>query len=267
MEINESTGLRAILTSVDYWDILSLSLPYNRHHFSEVWVVTTPADYRTQQIALANRCHLVVTNLFYESGKKDFNKWKALDYGLERMGRHGWICIMDADIFWPKKIANPVESMRVGQLLSPLRRMAPLTPLVPSEQTWEGWKVHRNVNEWAGYTQIFNAADPVLVAKGVPWFDTNWTHCGGADSFFQALWSPRNKIRPNWEVLHMGAAGTNWLGRATPYLDGTSPEDSAEKQKRLLDYMTKRAENRGKEDPYSAEKYTPPSPVNNPPTP
>lgn len=238
--------LRAILCCVDYSDLLSLSLPWNRKHFSEVFVVTTPTDHRTQEICDQNAAYAVCTDLFTESGPDHFNKWRALEHGLDEMGRHGWICIMDADVFWPARA--PLE-LKAGQLCSPLRRMAPLTPLVPAEQTWQNWPIHRNVNEWAGYTQIFHADDPALGAA--PWHETNWIHCGGADSFFQQKWTRRNKVRPSWEVLHMGPSGTNWFGRASEYIDGTKPIAMEERQAKLREVFDKRR----KTGNFGAEKY------------
>lgn len=238
--------LRAILTSVDYSDILELSLPHNRRHFSEVFVVTTPDDEETRCVALENDAYPILTDLFHESGPDHFNKWRALEHGLDQMGRSGWICIMDADVFWPARVT--VNNLQVGQLCSPLRRMAPLTPLVPSEQTWANWPIHRNVNEWAGYTQIFHADDPHL--GPAPWHETNWIHCGGADSFFQAKWPREKKVRPSWEVLHMGPSGTNWFGRASEYVDGTKPEGMEEKQARLQEVFQKR-----RKHGFGAEKY------------
>jgi hypothetical protein len=238
--------LRAILTCVDYADILALSLPWNRRHFSEVFVVTTPRDTRTAQICDQNAAYAVQTDLFYESGPDHFNKWRALEHGLDVMGRSGWICIMDADVFWPSRA--DLDSLQVGNLCSPLRRMAPLTPLVPSEQTWAGWPIHRNVNEWAGYTQIFHASDPHLGTA--PWHETNWIHCGGADSFFQQKWPRANKVRPDWEVLHMGPSGTNWFGRASEYIDGTLPGGAEERQRKLRETIAKR-----RKSGFGHEKY------------
>ncbi len=93
---------------------------------------------------------------------------------------------------------------------------------IPDEPIWKGFPIHRNVAEWAGYTQIFHCDDPAL--GKTPWHEIDWTHAGGADSFFQAKWPAEKKVRPPWEVLHLGPAGENWLGRTSTLLDGTVPE-------------------------------------------
>lgn len=261
------TGLRAITVAVDYSDLLAATLPYNRHHFDEVYVVT---DERSRdsvwKITAANHSHCFVTDAFYRNGAK-FNKWAALEESLDRMGRHGWLCVMDADVLWPKDAfveadgytlfygrggeGKEYSSMTVGGLLSPLRRMCPwpvsehpgpIGVMPPDERDWHIYPVHRNVGEWAGYTQIFHAADPHLPAP--PWHQTDWVHAGGADSFFQARWPHSAKRRPAWEVLHLGEAGANWFGRATPMADGGVPADAAEKGELVREVWRGRADRR-----------------------
>ena len=122
---------------------------------------------------------------------------------------------------------------------------------LPDESDWNQYEIHRNVNEFAGYSQIFHASDPVL--GNAPWHETNWKHAGGADSFFQRKWKKENKIRPDFEVLHLGHAGRNWCGRTTDYLDGSKHEKKGEHQAHLNQMIIGR---RKKRDPsFQSEKY------------
>lgn len=271
------TGLRAIMVAVDYSDLLAVTLPRMRKHFDEVHIVTDIKSIGEVGIAVlecgAGPVEVWATDLFYANGAK-FNKWRALEWGLDRMGRHGWMCLLDADVIWPSdvQVTEYGQSLRFGhpkgdlilnrgELMSPLRRMAPwpitgyqearqvsgprLAELIikperadeamfkkfwiaPPEKVWGNYPVHRNVNEWAGYTQVFHASDPHLPAP--PWHQTDWTHAGGADSFFQQLWPREAKRRPPWECLHLGDAGLNWYGRATTRGDGTEPEEGKERK-------------------------------------
>lgn len=233
--------MRAILVSVDFNDLLSITLPYNRKHFSDVMVVTDTKNERpVREICERNNACMYVTDSFYSEGAK-FNKWKALEEGLDKFGRSGWIALMDVDILWPRELKvecttkgtpsvyysykGTICTQEVNQLCSPLRRMMLDIPIpfssgnIPSENTWSRFKLHRNVLEWAGYSQILNCADPYL-PKGY-WHQTKFIHAGCSDSFFQNLWPVERKIRPNFEVLHLGEPGMNWMGRASDYLDGT----------------------------------------------
>lgn len=241
--------MRAILVSVDFADILALTLPYNRHHFDDVCVVTTSGDVATIRVAAANDAWCYCTDAFYKDGA-DFNKWLALEEGLDYFGRIGWTCIMDADILWPKNATDLMRAplawsslpaaLQCGNLHTPLRRMwhRP-SDTIPSESDWKKFPLHRQQHEFAGYTQIFHADDPVLSGLG-HWHETDWRHCGGADSFFQAKWPQERKVRPPFEVLHLGESGINWCGRATPYLDGTLPAEQVQRITRVRGYVQDR---------------------------
>jgi hypothetical protein len=235
--------LRAILVSVDYADLLAITLPYNRHHFSEVMVVTSFTDTASAAVAEANNCKVYKTNSFYTDGAT-FNKFRAMEEGLDAFGRYGWMCIMDADVLWPKHIDWSFlkdNCMQSGDyfLYTPLRRMCEETH-VPHEPYWRSYPLHPQQIEWAGYTQIFHADDPHLPAA--PWHQTNWKHAGGADSFFQQLWPASHKLRPPFECLHLGPAGMNWAGRVTPFTDGTQHPDAQHRLNTLRNFMRTRSQ-------------------------
>jgi hypothetical protein len=259
--------LRAVTVCVDYADILAITLPYNRGRFDEVLIVTSTADTATQKLAWDNNCRLYVTDSFYADGAK-FSKWRALEEALDACNyRHEWLCNLDADVLIPKPVQltalddgplvitynDGIQShysggvVPPGVLVSPLRRMwtsFPHNPLpirstdwltscrMPGEQHWKEFPVHRNTAEWAGYMQIFHADDPVLGPP--PWHEVDWVHAGGADSLFQRRWAPVNKIRPPFEVLHLGPAGENWFGRSAPLVDGTRLPGSEERKRAYL---------------------------------
>lgn len=228
--------MRAILVSVDYYDYLAITLPYNRHHFEEVMVVTNTTDSVTKLVAEENDCRIYSTDSFYSDGAV-FNKWRALEEALDSYGREGWMCIMDADVLWPKSI--PHYQLRVGNLYTPKRRMM-LDPsdLPITEDQWKTYPLHRQQQEFAGYTQIFHCDDPHL--PDPPWHETDWRHAGGADSFFQDCWPKERKIRPPFEVLHLGESGKNWCGRVVPYLDGYKDPKANERYQTLRDFIHKR---------------------------
>jgi hypothetical protein len=252
--------MRAILVSVNYADLLAITLPYNKHQFDDVCVVTT-FDSKDGEVAREHGCNVFETNSFYADGA-DFNKWLALEEGLDHFGREGWLCLMDADILWPKIV--PAYFYTPGGLYTPRRRMWSNYPHgsewfesshirgePPPSECWTSFPLHSQQQEFAGYSQIFHASDPVLGPP--PWHQTNWRHAGGADSFFQAKWPAERKIRPPFEVLHLGPAGENWLGRATPYLDGTIPPQSQQLREKMAAIWRQRRGKAG-EARFAAEK-------------
>jgi hypothetical protein len=257
--------MRAILVSVDYADLLSVSLYYNRHHFESVTVVTMPGS-DDGRVAREAGADVFETTAFRDDGAV-FNKWKALEQGLDAIGREGWLCVMDADVLWPENVTvlpmgeflevgfgGLLTKLRAGQLCTPKRRMCEDVRYgVPAEVTWDNFPLHRQQQEFAGYSQIFHASDPHLGPP--PWHQVDWRHAGGADSFFQMKWPDSAKVRPPFEVLHLGPAGQNWWGRATPYLDGTVPEDAAAKAELTRRIWTGRAERRSQGlDPFEPER-------------
>lgn len=222
--------LRGVVVCVNYLDLLKITLPLNRKHFESILIITDK-NCKDEVVKFAGEmeCPTAVTNRFYDHGAK-FNKWKALEFALSLFGRRGWMCLMDADIVWPDEACFK-EPPKIGELWSPLRRMAPIEYAGEvakhghrTEADWKRFGIHRNVNEWAGYTQIFHADDPALGSP--PWHQQDWSHAGGADSFFQQKWTPENKKRFDWECLHLGEAGVNWMGRVVPHTDGTVPANA-----------------------------------------
>lgn len=245
--------MKGILVCVDYADYLAITLPWNRHHFGKFVVVTTHDDEATHRIAQENEALVFSTDAFYEDGA-DFNKWKALEQGLDVLGRTGVIAILDADILWPKGIEFWTPTY--GKLYTPLRRMCRgVSPEFSAEAVMNNlslFPLHPQQREWAGYTQIFHGGDKVL--GEAPWHETNWRHAGGADSFFQAKWADGDKLRPRFEVLHLGESGRNWCGRATPYIDGTVNEKSGSRMQSLRDYIRGRKQGPNR---FDGEKVAP----------
>jgi len=232
--------IRAVSVCVDYGDILSLTVPYNRQHFTEHWIITTPEDSLTQEVARRHDCKVYLTNEFFHKGA-EFAKWRALEMALDDIGRSGWMLMLDADICWPQKATDALATWyrhpQVGTLYCPNRRMLEdqdkLLALsksgIPPESHWSSMRLHANVNEWAGYSLLLHADDPALPQGH--WHDTNWRSCGGADSFLQQRWTRDKKVKLPFEVLHIGSDGLNWYGRATPYLDGRPLHPDAEARK------------------------------------
>jgi hypothetical protein len=244
-----------VMVSVDYADLLSITLPYNRHHFDRVLVVgSEKMDAASRSTALQNAAEWFSTEKFYEDGAM-FNKWKALEEGLlyaKRMGwLEGWVCLMDADVMWPKELnwfddgrgvlscgisrtaGSCARSLELGQIWTPRRRMfTDLDESIPLEEEWRRYPYYRYEAEWSGYTQIFHTDDPHL--GPLPWHQTDWKHAGGADSFFQMKWPPECKMRPPFEVLHLGGSAENWCGRVTPYVDGTVDPRAGERRAEMM---------------------------------
>lgn len=218
--------MRAITICVDYADLLAVTLPWNRHNFTEWMIVTTPEDQQTIQLASEHSCQVYTTRSFYDNGAH-FNKYLAMEEGFDVLGREGWLCILDADVLIPKGVDH--THYRIGNLYGPRRRMLqdPTGNIQKKiNKPWIGYKIDGFVAQFPGYCQIFNVDDPRLGPP--PWHETDWKHCAGGDARFQDKWEHRHKIRTPWEVLHLGPKDVNWCGRSSHYVDGTVPQNSKE---------------------------------------
>lgn len=230
--------MRAITICVEYSDFLSHTLPRNRHHFDEYMIVTASHDKETVKVAEQYDCRILVTDAFYDNGAS-FNKYLPMEYGFDAMGRHGWLCILDADIVLPRKIEH--QQYEKGFLYNPRRRfMEDVTGDIQKkiELPWDSYPLDNWLCESPGYLQLFHAEDSHLPAP--PWHQTNWKHAGGGDSFFQLLWPDECKVRIPWDVLHLGPKDHNWCGRVTPFLNGQLPKESRKRRHALRDMMRER---------------------------
>ena len=228
--------MRAITVCVDYSDFLGLTLPLNRYHFEQFSVVTSSVDVITQNLARTLGANVIVTDCFYDDGAR-FNKAKALEHGLDVIGRHGWLCLMDADVIWPNEL--PDFARTVGNIYVPNRRMMrQVEKAIPDESDWSQYPLNP-YKEFSGYSQIFHASDTTL--GPAPWHQIIWKHAGGADTCFSQKWPKVRRIRPPFEVLHLGENQKNWWGRVSDFLDGTSPEKKIENDHAMKTMMKRRA--------------------------
>lgn len=242
-----------VMVCVDFADILRVTLPFNRPQVKSILVVTHPRDKETIDVAQEFGAEVLMTRVFYER-EAVFNKFHALELGLDYIGREGWIAVMDCDVLLPRNMRPWVKNP--GRLYTPRRRMFPTIPIsvdqVPEERKWRQYKYRMAREPFDGYCQIFHASDPVLGPP--PWHVTNWKWCAGPDTFFHQKWREANKVRPNFEVLHLGEPATNWAGRVTPYADGTIPKDAAKNRDMVKVFLRSRKEPRPLTDKYEKER-------------
>lgn len=245
--------IRAITVSVDYADILAMTLPSHRSFVESTMVVTTGRDERTIEVARQYGAQTHVTDAFYRREAK-FNKFAALEEALDAMGREGWILIIDADIVIP--VNRPAFTMKPGFLYTAHRRIkSDISDGVPEQRLWKNtYKRPMKNEEFCGYFQLFHADDAVL--GPAPWHETNWTWAGGADSYFHAKWPDTKKIRPPFEVLHLGKIFKNWTGRVTPYADGSVDPQAAERAE-ISDRLFESRKGKAKSNRYINEKLEP----------
>ena len=219
---------RAITVCVDYSDILAMTLPHNKHFIEEMMVVTSMTDQKTVDVALEHGARVHQTDTFYRRNAH-FNKFGALEEALDVFGREGWLLIIDADIAIPENYHafRPQE----GFLYTPHRRVKEdISDGIPEQRKWAQFKRPAVNEEFRGYFQLFHGSDE-YVGKP-PWHPLDWSWHGGSDVAFTEKWPMTKRVRPPFEVLHLGPPFTNWVGRASKYADGTYDPKAKEREEK-----------------------------------
>lgn len=215
-------NLRGIVVCVSYDDLASITFARNVRHFTELIVVTSPHDAKTQELCRKfDNVVPFVTDAFYRNGAK-FNKGLAIELASIEHCRDGWNLIHDADIILPPDFRVP--SLNVGTLYGARRRLLIEPKHFDDSLRWQELPLSNDV-ELAGYFQLFHASDPHIAAR--PWYDVTYTHAGGGDAYFQNRWSNAEKQWLTQEVLHLGPRDSNWFGRATPRIDDEETPEAA----------------------------------------
>jgi len=208
--------MQGLVVSVHYDDLLRLTLPFNAPHFDRIILVTSPTDEMTTKVGreFAN-VEVVQTDAFYANGAV-FNKGAAVEEATKRLDPEQWTVIFDADIVMPRSM--PPENLCTENLYSPwrinvktLEEFRRITDANPFDLTG---RARVPDAAFAGYFQLFHPCAAALRAR--PWYGVKWRHAGNCDTDFSAKFGPANCHRLNFDVIHLGPAGNNWFGRATP---------------------------------------------------
>src|SRR5690348_8821234 len=93
-------NIECVVVSVNYGDFLAHTLPYNKHLFNKMVVVTSAVDSRTRRVWDFHNVECQTTDEFYADGGP-FNKGRGINVGLRALARTDWLVHMDADIVLP----------------------------------------------------------------------------------------------------------------------------------------------------------------------
>lgn len=208
--------IRGITVSVGphYAGLLRVTLPRNMRHLARCLVVTAPGDPAAEVARGVPGVEVFETDAFTrpdaDGVRPRFNKGLAIEEGLDRLGREGWILSWDADILFPGEM--DLGDPDPGLLYGARRRM------LADPSAW-----HEGVRALdcpppdppddgpIGFFQLFHAGSIRLRGQR-PWFDVSFAHAGGGDAHFMFLW-PRAEWRVlPIDVLHLGEKDCNWFG-------------------------------------------------------
>jgi hypothetical protein len=200
--------IRGITCSVGYGPLLAVTLARNMRHLAECLVVTSPDDETTHAVASSTpgvRIH--ATTAWTDFGAL-CNKGLALETGFDILGRHGIICIFDADILLPPVM--PLPDLKPDRLYGCRRRILEDPGKWHPGIDWRTCPYSRDGGP-IGYFQLFAAEAPALQGKR-PWYDVSFGHAGGSDAYFMSHWTPDKRTVLGLDVLHLGPTDRHWFG-------------------------------------------------------
>lgn len=218
--------MRALTVSVDFGDLLAVTLPRNIRHFAEYFVISAPTDAETAAVARRYGAQLIQTDAFYRGPGAAFRKGLAIEEALEQtIGRRGTFVSLDADIVLPPDFALAEEQLRPDVLYGARRRVLRDPRKFADGLDWNTLPELPD-KEIAGYFQAFRADS--LVCRQVPWYGVQWLTAAGYDTEFERRWPEKHWLP--FAVLHLGEDGKNWCGRATDRLDGRHDSRAARRR-------------------------------------
>lgn len=240
-------AITTIIVCVEFADFLSVTLPWNREVLDRVLVVTDPEDEQTLDVASQNDVSVLTTKVFFER-EAQFNKWSAVNQGVEYLGVRGWCLILDADLMLPQ--SRRIGGLKRGFLHQARRVQVPAwrTKIEPEKN----WKRYKRMREFAGgYFHLFHTEDPEV--RSSPYLDC-WRWCATGDAEFESRWPESRKVLLPFDVVHLGTPQVNWCGRSEPFRDGSLPERSAERRDAVAAMRRQVRVNAGLDDRYQGHR-------------
>lgn len=231
--------LEAVTICVNYSDFLAHTLPYNKHHFNHMVVVTTPEDIETQKVCSYYNVQCIVTDEFTKNGDP-FNKAKGINVGLQYLSKKDWVIHLDADIYLPPLTRHVFERISLdSKNLYGIDRM-----MCPNFEAWQSF-ITNPTPLHTGWVYIHPAPFPMGVRIGeymsegyepIGFFQM-WNPKGSniflypnehgaadrTDVLFAKKWKRQNRIlipeiigiHLDSEDLNLTEMGKNWNGRKT----------------------------------------------------
>lgn len=235
-DATDRQNLTCITVSVQYHDLLSLTMPSRQKWCQRIVVVTSSEDRQTQKLCRDFQVECLVTDCFYYYGAI-FNKGLAIEKAFHHTGRQGWYLVLDADIVLDR---FPDITTLDDQKLYSCRRRQLNDPRQIAQWPPDKWRHLPYVTdgELPGCFHLFSSA--AQVCRQIPWYGIKWKHAAGCDSEFERKWPKENKVWLPMDILHLGPHGTNWCGRVMEMLDGSLPRGAAEAETQMRNLRTQR---------------------------
>jgi hypothetical protein len=219
---DDTMKMQGIVVSVQYDDILELTLPHNARHFARLLVVTAPFDERTQAVARRSpNIETFVTDAFYR-GDALFNKGLALELATQWLRPDMWALFFDADVVLPRgpfldgHRVDPECVYGAPRLDCATRDQFERAICAPRFEEAGLVRIDAAPPYAAlpyGYFQLFHPQARVLRTR--PWYGIGSRHAGNSDVQFIRKFPPSSVRMLPFHLLHLGPVHENWRGRCS----------------------------------------------------
>lgn len=236
--------MKAVITSVNYDDYLTISLPYIKKHFKDITIITDNKDTATHNLCQSHNLVPFITDSFYINNAP-FNRGRAINDFLKTVAPETWVCFLDADIILPDNFSNELNKINLQKnTIYGCNRL-----MCPSKEEWENYLRIKKTSTWheykpknfiikvsnkkaknprfreqmikiedfipVGYMQLFNMSAPALKKK--PIYPETSRDVSKADIHFAFKWENKfciDKIKLiHLPVIGIPGDGVNWSGR------------------------------------------------------
>jgi len=201
-----------VIVSVDYSDLLDITLPRNRKIFDRITVVTSTADDECARVCARHGARVVRTDCMY-SGGASFNKGKAINEGIASLSDPDVLLLLDADII----VEQMPDLSSISDNTIYYRDRIMLRDYDAYERHMAGdLAADKESIGPVGYFQMFSYKGQKYPENSQ---DAAWSDVRFARKF-------RHSRRLETPVLHLGEDRKNWKGRKTARF---APKDSKKK--------------------------------------
>lgn len=241
-----------VIVSINYSDFLAHTLPYNKSMFDRIIVVTDKNDKDTKMVCEFWNVECIQTDDVYEGGSKIPNKAIAINAGLDRLSKEGWVVQMDADIWLPPMSRNILQNYHLDEkgLYSIDRLMCNSYKewidflFVRKKPIHEGW-IYLHIDQFPvgtrliqyqggegylpiGYFQLWSPE-----GSGIYRYPIHKSGFDRTDVLHLKQWTKENRhLIPDIVCVHLAnekhKQGTNWQGRLTAHF---GPDEVVNTQK------------------------------------
>lgn len=229
--------IECVIWCNNYSDFLNHTLPYNKHYFDNVMVVTSTKDEKTIKICDINNIMCI------QLDDDVIDQGVAINEGLKNLKYNEWVVRLDADIWLPQRTRHILNNLNNQGVLEKKKIYGIDRLMCNSYEDWlkfkdnpqihEGWVyMHLNAFEMGVRLVAYNSSGYIPIgffqlwnveATGINSYPVEHGEVDRMDVIHAKKWDRKNRVLlPEIVGVHLDSKksemGENWdNGRSTPF--------------------------------------------------